>query len=422
MPLVVVTTLPARVTGIATFVEEAPEFIATHMPERRIVVICHRDETAVSSRFECWPIIDVSDERWPEVVATKLGELNPYCIHLQHEYSLYARLGTEAQNRLSGGLLRLLELGGDWPVFLELHTVHSRLHTDEEDFIARLADLCQILSFKCDYQKWRLEYRFSTEGRSIPRNVAVIPHGARPDLRYGPCDVVRFKRELGLAELEGKRLAGLVGWMQNSKRWDLVTQVWPELKEAIRDQTGQDWILFAAGDVRDASHLENFELFKAEVTRLEEHGLARYFQFAPQGEMYYKTLALCDFVILPMLDETQSGTLSRIIALNKPFITTAPLEEFTSVTVESEGGLLFTNRETLKRGIMRLATQEELRWQLGEKLRLFLARRVSWDKVAKQYVKCYQLCRYSKTSNTPIRFPLDFEGQVRWDQLTAAHA
>lgn len=422
LPLVVVSTLPARVTGIASFAEDALRYIEREVPGRRIVVVCHEGETAVDERFERWPIIDVRNERWPDVVADRLAELNPYCVHIQHEYSLYARLGEDDQSRLTGGLLRLLARSQDWPVLLEMHTVHSRLHRAEEDLIARVAEQCQILAFKCDYQKWRLEYVFTQEGRPVPSNIAVIPHGARPDISFGAAEIDAIKRELGLSDLVGRRLVGLVGWMQNSKRWDLVTQVWPEVQEAIRNECGEEWLLLAAGDVRDASHLDNHELFLSEISKLEQHGLARYFQFSPQGEMYYKALAVCDFVILPVLDETQSGTLSRIIALNKPYIATAPLEEFTAMTVESEGGLLFTNRETLKRGIMRLATQEALRWQLGERLKIFLANRVSWERVARQYAKCYQLCRYSKTSNTPIRFPHEFEGQVKWDQFTAAHA
>ncbi len=60
-------------------------------------------------------------------------------------------------------------------------------------------------------------------------------------------------------------------------------------------------------------------------------------------------MAVCDFIVLPSTDETQSGTLARIIALNKPFVTTAPMEGLTTQTLESEGGLLFTTKEMLRR-------------------------------------------------------------------------
>ncbi|MFW6115293.1 MAG: hypothetical protein ACOC6E_03245 [Thermodesulfobacteriota bacterium] len=55
-------------------------------------------------------------------------------------------------------------------------------------------------------------------------------------------------------------------------------------------------------------------------------------------------MGVCDFIVLPSTDETQSGTLARIIALNKPYITIAPMEGLTAQTLESEGGLLFTTK------------------------------------------------------------------------------
>ena len=39
-------------------------------------------------------------------------------------------------------------------------------------------------------------------------------------------------------------------------------------------------------------------------------------------------MGVCDFIVLPSTDEKQSSTLARIIALNKPYITTAPTQMF----------------------------------------------------------------------------------------------
>ena len=68
---------------------------------------------------------------------------------------------------------------------------------------------------------------------------------------------------------------------------------------------------------------------RQQVELLEQKGLAHYYEFVPRGEQYYKMMAVCDFIVLPSIDETQSGTLARIIALNKPFITIAPMEGLT---------------------------------------------------------------------------------------------
>ncbi len=102
-------------------------------------------------------------------------------------------------------------------------------------------------------------------------------------------------------------------------------------------------------------------------------------------------MAICDFIVLPSLDETQSGTLARVISLNKPFITTAPMEGLTAQTVESEGGLLFTSHKSLKKNVLKLATNENLRIELGTNLKEYLDTVVSWEVVVKQYLKAYRL-------------------------------
>ena len=84
---------------------------------------------------------------------------------------------------------------------------------------------------------------------------------------------------------------------------------------------------------------------------LEQKQLPHYYEFIPRGEIYYKMMVVCDFVVLPSVDQTQSGTLARIIALNKPYVTTAPMEGLTAQTIENKGGLMFTNKQTLREAV-----------------------------------------------------------------------
>lgn len=83
-------------------------------------------------------------------------------------------------------------------------------------------------------------------------------------------------------------------------------------------------------------------------------------------------MAICDFIVLPSTHETQSGTSARIIALNKPYITTAPMEGLTAQTLESDGGLLFTTKEMLRQKVIKLAMDERLRMELGGNLKRYL--------------------------------------------------
>jgi len=403
-PILMVSSWPPRKCGIATFAEEALEFIRKRDPGRPTYVICHTDGRGDN----VFPIIDTSSDNWYQPVADKIRELDPYAVHIQHEYGLYNYVDEEGRSDLNAGFLKLLAQIRDCPTVLEPHTVHGRMKDHEARFVRETAELVNVLLLKCHYQKWRLDWTFSREGWRRPRNIMIVPHGARPDRRFAIDQVEPLKERLGLGKLAGKHLIGLVGWIQANKRWDIVTDMWDELHREILDQTGQDWVLLGAGDIRDPNDREEFEKYVSSVRLLEEKGIAHFYRFTPRGELYYQVMGICDFIVLPTVDETQSGTLARIIALNKPYVTTAPLEGLTAQTIESGGGLLFTNREMLREHILRLAADEGLRWQLGHKLYRYLLDVVSWEVVAGQYYEAYRAANAEAHEGVPIDIPPEF--------------
>ena len=184
--------------------------------------------------------------------------------------------------------------------------------------------------------------------------------------------------------------------------------MWEEIAEAIASRTGQEWDLLAAGMMRDVNHRADYENYKHQVELLEQKGLAHYYEFVPRGEQYYKMMAVCDFIVLPSTDETQSGTLARIIALNKPFITTAPMEGLTAQTLESGGGLLFTTKEMLHKHVLTLACNEDVRMRLGNNLKRYLEEVVSWEVVASQYDEAYEYAASACKTKQPVVLPLEF--------------
>ncbi len=402
-PLVVISSYPPRPCGIATFVEEALEFISKHMPDRPIHIICHPDGEGDNTH----PIIDTRKGNWYEPVAELVKELDPYAVHIQHEYGLYQHYENGRADN-NEGFLHLLDLIREYPTIIEPHTVHGRLKEREEVFMKGLLDRATVVILKCDYQKWRLSWTFRVGDWKLPRNITVIPHGTRADRRYGDHEIDGIKGELGLSEFKGRRVAGLVGWIQSNKRWDIVLDCWEDIQETIRSITGENWLLFAAGDMRDPRDKPDFDRYRAMLDALEKNRLAKFLRFCPRGDLYYKVMVLCDFLILPSVDETQSGTLARIIALNKPYMTTAPLEGLTSQTLENEGGLLFTNKESLKKKVVRLACDEGLRRELGGSLKWYLENRVSWDVVAPQYLQVYEDARRAKATGKPAEYPSEF--------------
>ncbi len=405
-PIVMISSYPPRLCGIATFCEEAREFIQKQHPERDVLVISHADGEGEG----VIPLIDMTRHDWWKPVADEIHKLDPYAVHVEHEYGLYDYMDERGRSHGNEGLLNLLEAIGDVPSIVEPHTVHGRLNDFEADFIFKMCHCADVVLFNCHYQKWRLDWDFTERNWPTPSNIMVVPHGARPDRRYSLAEVVQLREELGLDKNEhlSIHMVGLIGWIQSNKRWDILTSMWEEIAQEIQARTGEDWDLLAAGTWRDPNHKQDYDKYRSEVELLEQKQLAHYYEFVPRGDAYYKMMALCDFIVLPSTDETQSGTLARIIALNKPYITTAPMEGLTAQTLESGGGLLFTNREMLKKHVVELACNEEARMRLGENLKQYLDNVVSWEIVARQYSEAYDLARQATQSNSLVKLAKEF--------------
>jgi len=405
-PIVMVSSYPPRLCGIATFCEEAREFIRKANPDREVLVVSHTDGRGEG----VYPVIDPTKNNWWKPVARKIEELHPYAVHIEHEYGLYNYVDERGISDDNKGFLDLLEALSDWPLVVEPHTIHGRLRDFEANFIYEMCERADVVLFKCHYQKWRLDWTMQSYGWKTPRNVMVVPHGARPDKRWGVHEIPRLRQELGLDRVPNlsRHLVGMIGWIQSNKRWDILLDMWEDIHYEIKSTNGEDWDLLAAGAMRDPSHQKDYESWREETLLLESKGLAHYYEFIPRGDIYYKMMAVCDFIVLPSVDETQSGTLARIIALNKPYITTAPMEGLTAQTLESEGGLLFTNKEMLRKHVVRLATNERLRLELGENLRRYLENVVSWEIVARQYNEAYELAREAKRTGKPVELSMEF--------------
>lgn len=404
-PIVMVSSYPPRLCGIGTFTEEAREFIQKADPERPVYVISHTDGEGEG----VFPLIDMERSDWWRPVAAKIEQLNPYAVHLEHEYGLYEYHDRRRVGDHNEGFLTLLEAINNHPIVVEPHTVHGRLSEREADFVYQMCQRSHVVLFKCHYQKWRLDWTFPGHGWETPQNILVVPHGSRADRRWGVAEIPALRSELGLDQTAlSNHVVGMIGWIQSNKRWDVLLSMWEELHDEIRLETGQKWDLLAAGAMRDPNHVQDYERWKTHALALQQKGIAHYFEFIPRGDMYYKMMAICDFIVLPSTDETQSGTLARIIALNKPYITTAPMEGLTAQTLESAGGLLFTNKAMLREKVLRLASDEHLRMELGENLRHYLDKVVSWEVVVTQYQQAYELARESRRSGRPVVLPPEF--------------
>ncbi|MEA2062985.1 MAG: hypothetical protein U9P14_04755 [Gemmatimonadota bacterium] len=404
-PIVIVSPFPPRLCSVSSFCEEALEYITRQFPRREVMIVSHTDGRGDG----VLPLIDLGRADWWKTVARRVNDLEPYVVHLQHEYDQYEYRDEDGRGDGNQGFLNLLD-ALDYPTVVEPHSLHGRLLDHEADFIHGLCRRADMVLVKFHYQRWRLGWTFPQYGWTTPRNVMVVPRGCRPDMRWGVSDVPKLRKELGLDKKSGlsRHVVGMVGWMGANKRWDVFLDIWEEVAQEIRERTGQDWDLLAAGAMRDPKQKKDVDPWVAQTRKLQAKGLAYYYEFIPRGEMYYKMMAICDFIVLPVSDEIQSGAMARIIALNKPFITTAPMEGLTAVTVESQGGMLFTSSRMLKENVLRLACDEKLRMSLGENLRRYLEEVVSWEVVARQYGEAYEMAAEARRSGTRVDLPYEF--------------
>jgi len=405
-PIILVSSYYPRLCGIATFCEEAREFIKKANPEREVLVISHTD----GSGKGVYPIIDTSNRFWWKPVAEKIKKLDPYVVHIEHEYGLYEYIDSRGIGDRNQGFIEFLGSIGEFPIIVEPHTIHGRLKDFEENFIYQLCEDSDVVLFKSQYQKWRLNWTFTQIKWRMPKNIMVVPHGARVDKNWNESEIPKLKEELGLNKIKhlSNNLVGLVGWIQSNKRWDILTSMWEEIIKEIKDRTGESWDLLAAGTMRDSNHLEDYNNYKKSLEILENKGIAHYYEFIPRGDIYYKVMAVCNLIVLPTVDETQSGTLARIISLNKPYITIAPLEGLTAQTLENEGGLLFTDKAMLKEKVIKLVCDKDLRNTFSNNLKKYLNEVVSWEIIAKKYKRAYILARLQKIKGQEVDLPPDF--------------
>jgi len=98
-----------------------------------VLVISHTDGEGDG----VFPIMDLSKEDWWRLVVEKIEELQPYAVHIEHEYGLYKYVDEQGISDNNQGFLELLSALQDWPVIVEPHTIHGRLRDFEANFIMK---------------------------------------------------------------------------------------------------------------------------------------------------------------------------------------------------------------------------------------------------------------------------------------------
>lgn len=404
--IAIINPCPPTVCSAATFAQEAQEFIQKANPGSEVVIISHADTSGGDGTY---PIIDLKRKNWWEPVTRQLHKINPVVVHLMHgdrpnEYSS----GQESDGD-ANGVWGLLEEIKQYPIVTEIHPGHGRADWIDTDFAYRLCQKSEVVILKHAYQKWRIDLAQEHHRRKPPSNVVIVPHGSRPDRRWAIHEVPKLRQELGLQSCAmADHVVGVIDRVRHKARWDILLSMWPQIRDEVQKITGQSWALLAAGAKQTPARGAPSQGREAAAPiGLQQEDIAHHYEFMPEGDMYYKVMGICDFIVLPSIDDARSDTLARIIALNKPFIATAPTEGLTAQALESKGGLLFATKQMLREKVIMLAKDEKLRLRLGGNLKLYLDEVVSWELVAKQYLNAYESAQASKRSGKPVSFQVD---------------
>lgn len=302
------------------------------------------------------------------------AKMTPDIIHIQHEFGLY---GQPKGIQVIELILRCKVAG--LPVVTTFHTVADELTREEKIVLRVIVQESDAIIVHEEHHKGTLASYFACKDK-----VHVIPHGIRtvapiPDAR----------QRIGV---EGKKVLLLCGYLRETKRFDRVVSVFPEVVEQVPDA-----VLVIAGKSRSVDHPEYQKKFYAQIddSPVVDNIIVLHGQF-PQP-VFDTIISAADIVALPYAEGGQSGIMAHCFAFHKPVVTSA-LRAFENNIEISGGGLIAHSDEELTKHIVRLLKDDAFRSSLEKNIANFVREKTSWDIVAAQHETIYKNCAWRPTT------------------------
>ncbi len=378
MHIAMVTSWPPRPCGIATYSLSLVQ--AIRALGHRVSVVCHTDG-GKPGEGDVHPVMDMTQADAFERLYEAVERLDPDVVHVQHEFGLYTQPRPDGSYDYSGlyafglavPLFRWKALGR--PTVVTFHSDYGegdRIRLHYLDLTLHLIRL-GILHHR----------RFISQVRATLRrpiaNLRAVPHGS-PTERGQP-----LKAVLGL---EGRPVAGLIGWVDRYKGFDRVVKIWPQILRKVPHAA-----LIVAAAVRPGT--PGGPEMAAELERLIAESPARdsiiYLPRIFQPSEFLDMVATFDVLVLPYISAAASGPLSQAAAAGVPVVA-SPVGGLKAYVEDSSAGLLATDDEELVGAIVRLLTDSHLRAELARRARRY-ALKVSWPTVARRHLELYQQVR-----------------------------
>lgn len=301
------------------------------------------------------------------------SKMTPDVLHIQHEFGLY---GEPKGIQIIELILRCRIAG--LPVLTTFHTVREQLTHEQEVVLRIIVQESKAIIVHGEYDKKNLSEYFGYNDK-----IYVIPHGVRE-----VTGIDNAKKELGV---EGKKVLLLCGYLRETKRFDRVIKVFPNVVKAVNDV-----VLVMASKSRSVDHPEyQKNLYRMiEESPVSDKIEVLHGQF-PQ-HIFDTILSAADVVALPYELGAQSGIMAHCFAFRKPVVTSG-LRAFKDWIEASQGGLVANSDEELEAHIIRLLSDDEYRKSLSQNIAKFVKEKVAWRIVAEQHMNIYEKCAWRPT-------------------------
>ncbi len=303
-----------------------------------------------------------------------VSKMTPDMLHIQHEFGLYGHSSGKQVLELVFKCQRLSGL----PVVVTFHTVQEKFLPEQEYIVSSLIQESRAIIVHEAYHQKILTEHFGQADK-----IYVIPHGVREVE-----EVPEARRKIGV---EGKKVILLCGYLRETKRFDRIVKIFPEVAKAV-----DDVVLVVASKSRSVDHPEYQRKFyrMIEESPATDRIIVLHGQF-PQP-IFDTIVSAADVVPFPYEIGGQSGIMAHCFAFSKPVVTSG-LSSFRSWVEASGGGLVANSDEEFAEHLIKILTDDKLRARLRQNIAKFVSEKVSWKVVADQHLNIYRKYAWQPT-------------------------
>lgn len=370
--VVVIGNYLPRQCGIATFTTDLCEALGREFPATECMALPVNDIPGGYSypdrvRFA----LEQDDLSSYSAAADFLNISNVDLVCLQHEYGIFG--GPAGSHILA--LLRELRM----PLVTTLHTVLREPDPNQRSVLEEIIHLSDRLVVMTERGA---EFLRSIYGAPASK-IDLIPHGI-PDVPF--VDPNFYKDQFGL---EGKKVLLTFGLLSPNKGIEHVIEALPAVLEKHPDV-----MYVIVGATHPHVHRREGESYRLSLQRLARaRGVDRHVSFYNRFvtlEELTQFLGAADIYITPYLNPAQivSGTLAYAVGAGKAVIST-PYWHAEELLSDGRGVLApFRDPAALAERIIELLDDEVRRHSMRKRAYLY-ARRMTWPKVARSYMRSF---------------------------------